>query len=184
MSIMPKTKISLVCALLFFWASGLAQEEFGPKGPVVKVTSAPVVTAVQGKPATVALSFNVANGYHVNSNHPKSEYLIPTALKVEATTDIVIGKTTYPDGQDMSFAFAPDEKLNVYTGDFKVDVLVRPLHSVQPGKYVVRGTLKYQACDNTACYPPKNLPVSFDVKIAKAPKAHVANPAQSPHAHQ
>ena len=89
-------------------------------------------------------------------------------LKVEATTDIVIGKTSYPAGQDMSFAFAPDEKLNVYTGDFKVDVLVRPLHSVQVGKYVIRGTLKYQACDNSACYPPKQLPVSFDVKIAKA----------------
>lgn len=185
LSAMTKTKIFLMCAFLFFSATVLVgQEEFGPKGPVVKLTSAPVVTAVQGKSATVSLAFNVANGYHVNSNHPKSEYLIPTALKVEATTDIVIGKTTYPDGQDMSFAFAPDEKLNVYTGDFKVDVLVRPLHSVQPGKYVVRGTLKYQACDNTACYPPKNLPVSFDVKIAKAAKAHVANPAQSPHAHQ
>ena len=176
--------ILLVCALpcLLTWAFG--QEEFAPKGPVVKMTSAPVVTAVQGKPATVPLTFIVLSGYHVNSNHPKSEYLIPTALKVEATTDIVIGKTTYPAGKDMSFAFAPDEKLNVYTGNFEVDVLVRPLHSVLPGKYVVRGTLKYQACDNSACYPPKNLPVSFDVKIARAPKTHVANPAQSPHAHQ
>ena len=179
-----RIKILLVCALpcLLTWAFG--QEDFAPKGPVVKITSAPVVTAVQGKPATVPLIFNVLSGYHVNSNHPKSEYLIPTALKVEATTDIVIGKTTYPDGKDMSFSFAPDEKLNVYTGNFEVDVLVRPLHSVQPGKYVVRGTLKYQACDNSACYPPKNLPISFDVKIARAPKAHVANPAQSPHAHQ
>jgi hypothetical protein len=83
----------------------------------------------------------------------------------------------------MSFAFAPDEKLNVYTGDFTVDVLVRPLASVQPGKYIVRGTLKYQACDNSACYPPKQLPVSFDVKIAKAPPPPRSNPAQSPHAH-
>ena len=32
----------------------------------------------------------------------------------------------------MSFAFAPDEKLNVYTGDFKVDVLARPLHPRNP----------------------------------------------------
>jgi hypothetical protein len=103
---------------------------------------------------------------------------------VEATTDIVIGKITYPDGQDMSFPFDPDEKLNVYTGDFKIDVQVRPLHTVQPGKYIVRGTLKYQACDNASCYPPKQLPVSFEVKIAKAPPAAVKNPAQSPHAHQ
>jgi hypothetical protein len=177
-------KILLASALLLFSAWAWAQEGLGPQGSTVTLASAPVVTIVQGKAATVPLTFRVASGYHINSNQPKSEFLIPTALKVEATTDIVIGKTTYPAGQDTSFPFDPDEKLNVYTGDFKVDVLVRPLHSVQAGKYVVRGTLKYQACDNLACYPPKQLPVSFDVKIARAPAAPGKNPAQSPHAHQ
>jgi hypothetical protein len=177
-------KILLASALLLFSAWSGAQDDLGPQGPAVTMAPASVVTIEQGKPATVTLLFRVANGYHINSNQPKSEFLIPTVLKVEATTDIVIGKSTYPEGQDMSFAFAPDEKLSVYTGDFKVDVLVRPLHSVQPGKYVVRGTLKYQACDNAACYPPKQLPVSFDVKIAKAPQAPRKNPAQSPDVHQ
>ena len=177
-------RILLACVLLLSAAWAWAQDDVGPKGPAVTMPPAPVVTAVQGKPATVPLTFRVASGYHINSNRPKSEFLIPTVLKVEATTDIVIGKTTYPDGQDMSFAFDPDEKLNVYTGDFVVDVQVRPLHTVQAGKYVIRGTLKYQACDNAACYPPKQLPISFDVKIAKAPPAPTKNPAQSPHAHQ
>jgi hypothetical protein len=176
-------KISLTCALFLLSALAFGQEEFGPKGPVVKFTPTPVVTIVQGKSATVPLSFNVVGGYHINSNRPKSDYLIPTALKVEATTDIMIGKITYPEGHDMSFAFAPDEKLNVYTGDFKVDVFVQPLRSVQPGKYIVRGSLKYQACDNKACYPPKNLPVSFDLRIGKAKPAPRRNPAQSPHTH-
>jgi len=177
-------KILLASAFFLFSAWAWAQDDLGPQGLAVKIAPAPVVTVVQGKSATVPLLFRVASGYHINSNQPKAEFLIPTVLKVDATTDIVIGKTTYPEGQDMSFAFAPDEKLNVYTGDFQVDVLVRPLRSVQVGKYVVRGTLKYQACDNTACYPPKQLPVSFDVKIAKAAGAASKNPAQSPHAHQ
>jgi hypothetical protein len=177
-------KLLFTVALLLISIGAWAQDDLGPQAPVVKMAPAPVVTAVQGKPATVPLMFRVTPGYHINSNQPKSEFLIPTALKVEATTDIVIGKTTYPEGQDMSFPFDPDEKLNVYTGDFKIDVLVRPLHSVQPGKYIVRATLKYQACDNGACYPPKQLPISFDVKIAKAPPAPTKNPAQSPHAHQ
>ena len=176
-------KIFLASALLLFFALVWAQDNPAPPGPAVKMAPAPVVTVKQGKPATVPLSFRVASGYHINSNKPKSDFLIPTVLKVEATTDIIIGKTTYPEGQDMSFAFAPDEKLSVYTGDFKVDVLVRPLHTVQVGEYVIRGTLKYQACDNAACYPPKQLPVTFDVRIAKAPPAPTKNPAQSPHAH-
>ncbi len=150
----------------------------------VSMAPAPVVTIMQGKAKPVPLSFRVARGYHINSNKPKSEFLIPTALKIGATTDIVIGGITYPDGHDMSFAFAPDEKLNVYTGEFSVDVLVRPLRSVLPGKYMVRGNLKYQACDNAACYPPKQLPVSFEVRIGKAAPVSRKNPAQSPHAHK
>lgn len=176
-------KIFLASALFLFSACIWAQDNLGAAGPSVTMASAPVVTVVQGKPATVPLLFRVASGYHINSNRPSSEFLIPTVLKVEATTDIVIGKTTYPLGHDMSFPFDPDEKLNVYTGDFKVDVLVHPLHNAQTGKYVIRGTLKYQACDNAACYPPKQLPVSFDVKIVKAPAAGARNPAQSPNAH-
>jgi len=176
-------KMLLASTFLLFSAWAWAQDDLGPQGSAVKMAPAPVLTVVQGKLATVPLSFRVSSGYHINSNRPKSEFLIPTVLKIGATTDIVVGKITYPEGQDMSFAFAPDEKLNVYTADFKVDVLVHPLRSVQAGKYIVRGTLKYQACDNAACYPPKQLPVSFDVKIAKAPPAPTKNPAQSPHAH-
>ena len=57
------------------------------------------------------------------------------------------------------------------------------LHAVTPGKYVMHGMLRYQACDNAQCFPPKALPVSFDVKVVKEPPAHHANPAQSPHVH-
>jgi hypothetical protein len=177
----------------FFWllvtgywllSSAFAQDSLGLKPSTVTFQPAPVITVMQGKSAIVPLSFRVAPSYHVNSNQPKSEYLIPTALRIDATTDIAIGRIAYPEGHDMSFAFAPDEKLNVYTGVFKVDVTVHPLHSVVAGKYIVRGFLKYQACDNAACYPPKQLPVSFDVKISKAPPPPTKNPAQSPHAHR
>ena len=144
----------------------------------------PLTSVTQGKPGTVTLDFRVARGFHINSNKPTSEFLIPTALKLEAPTDIVIGKVTYPAGEDMSFPFAPDEPLNVYSGDFTVTMKVRPLHSVLPGKYAIRGELKYQACDNAACYPPKKLPVNFEVKILKAASVGGKNPAQSPHAHR
>jgi hypothetical protein len=83
----------------------------------------------------------------------------------------------------MSFAFAPEEKLSVYSGDFNLSVQVRPLASVLPGKYEIRGRLKYQACDNAQCFPPKQLTVDFEVKVVKAPPPHKGNPAQSPHVH-
>ena len=107
-------------------------------------------------------------------------------LKLNPPTDIAIARVSYPRGEEMSFPFAPDEKLSVYSGDFALDVRVRPLHTVMPGKYMVRGTLKYQACDNLACYPPRQLPVQFEVKVVKSAPAPVVrrNPGQSPHAHR
>ena len=61
--------------------------------------------------------------------------------------------------------------------------MVHPLKTVEKGKYIIRGSLKYQACDNSACYPPKNLPISFDVKIAKAQVADPGEPRSESRTH-
>jgi hypothetical protein len=85
----------------------------------------------------------------------------------------------------MTVEFLPDEKLNVYTGDFTVTALVSTARTMSPGTYRVRATLKYQACDNRQCFPPTQLPVDFDVKVRKASAARRrGNPGQSPHVHR
>jgi hypothetical protein len=150
------------------------------KAPSVTVAPVPLVTARRTEKTLVSLNFRVAPGFHINSNMPKSEFLIPTSLKMDLPTDIVLGKIDYPAGQDLSFPFSPDETLNVYSGDFTITVAVHPLKSVSPGKYVMHGTLRYQACDNSQCFPPKTLPVGFDVKVVKEPPAPMHYPAQSP----
>ena len=164
-------------------AQDLDQDISGRKAPSITMSPPGITTVTRGKPGTVQLRFHVNSGFHVNSNTPKSEFLIPTALKIDAPTDIAVGKITYPAGEEMSFPFSPDEKLSVYTAEFPLTVVIHPLTSVAPGKYLLRGELKYQACDNAACYPPKKLPVQFEVKVVKAPPVHHANPAQSPHVH-
>jgi hypothetical protein len=176
-------KIQLVTVFVLFTALALGQSP-GKKAPSVTLAPIDPVTVTRGKGAPVSLHFRVAPGFHINSNTPKSEFLIPTALKMDAPTDIALTRTSYPAGKDMSFPFAPDEPLNVYTGDFTVTMTVRPLHTVPAGKYAIHGDLKYQACDNAACYPPKHLPVEFEVKVLKGATSGGKNPAQSPHAHR
>lgn len=151
-------------------------------GPSVEMAPAGLTPLLRGKPGLVELDFRVKPGFHINSNHPNSPYLIPTVLKLDAPTDIAIGKVDYPVGRNLTFPFAPEEKLNVYSGDFAVKVAVHPLHTVMPGKYNVRGQLRYQACDNRACYPPKTLPVRFEVQVKKTAPRPRPN-RQSPHVH-
>ena len=171
------TVISLVALLA---GSAWAQ---GGKAPSVSFAPVSVVTAPRAAQTMVDLNFRVASGFHINSNTPKSEFLIPTNLKMDLPTDIILGKIQYPAGKDLVFPFSPDEKLNVYSGDFTIAVAVHPLHAVVPGKYVMHGVLRYQACDNSACYPPKTVRVEFDVKVVKEPATQHANPAQSPRQH-
>ena len=164
-------------------AASFSSAQTPGKAPTVSLVPVPLATAPRAAQTMVSLNFHVPPGYHINSNTPKSEFLIPTALKMDIPTDIVLGKIEYPAGEDASFPFSPDEKLSVYTGDFTISLGVHPMKSVVPGKYLMHGVLRYQACDNAACYPPKNLPVSFEVKVVKEPPVHHANPAQSPHVH-
>ena len=173
-------KAAPVCLLALFSGAAFAQSG---RAPSVTIAPIPLVTATRTEQTMVNLNFRVAHGFHINSNTPKSEFLIPTNLKMDLPTDIVLGKIAYPPGEDVSFPFAPDEALNVYTGDFTIAVAVHPLHSVVPGKYVMHGVLRYQACDNAQCFPPKTLPVSFDVKVVKEKSTPGRNPAQSPHVH-
>ena len=159
-----------------------AQDFPGTRVPSITFFVPEITTVYRGKPGTVQLNFRIPAGFHVNSNQPKQEYLKKTELRLDPPTDIAIEKYTYPPGEDRSFPFAPDDKLSVYSGDFAVSVVVRPLKSVLPTKYAVHGVLKYQACDNAACYPPKQLPVSFEVKVVKsANEHHMRIPPQSPY---
>jgi hypothetical protein len=191
-------KSSMLLALVLVAGTALAQENQEPSvtytpitppsstsGRAPSVSFAPVslVTATRTLETPVNLNFRVASGFHINSNLPKSEFLIPTALKMDLPTDIVLGKIAYPAGQDLAFPFSPSEMLSVYSGDFTVTVAVHPLRSVVPGKYIMHGVLRYQACDNAQCFPPKSLPVRFEVKVVKEPPGHHTNPAQSPHVH-
>jgi DsbC/DsbD-like thiol-disulfide interchange protein len=181
---MKKRLTASLLTLVIAASTASAQEITGARSPSVSLVPPGVTTIAGGKPGQVQLQFRIGRGFHINSNSPKSEFLIPTSLKLDATTDIVIGRIAYPTGEEKSFPFSPDEKLSVYTGDFTLAVTVRPLHTVVPGKYMLRGQLKYQACDNAACYPPKQLPVQFEVKVAKAAATRGRNPAQSPHVHR
>lgn len=172
--------------LLLFALGSLAaaQDLAGTKKPTIDYQAPEITTIVRGHPSTVQLNFRIPAGFHINSNQPKQEYLKKTELKMDPPTDIAIEKLSYPAGEDRSFPFAPDEKLSVYSGDFAIGVVVRPLKTVMPAKYAVHATLKYQACDNAACYPPKQLPVSFEVKVVKGSAEHHKRiPAQSPHTH-
>ena len=179
--------MTMKCTLTVLLLTAISFAQTRTAGPP-KVTASPIakVTVPQGGKAKVEMMFRVAPGFHINSNQPTSELYIPTAVKLNVPTDISVAKLEYPEGELLSFPFDPDTKLSVYTGDIAVKGLVMAAKSAPRGTYRVHGNFRYQACDNRACYPPVNLPIAFDVTVAKPAATHSGhrNPAQSPHIHK
>lgn len=148
----------------------------------VEVLPPRTVAVTPGGKSSTELDFRVKPGFHINSNRPGSQLLVPTELKLSPPTNILVGDVQYPAGHDFSLSAAPTEKLNVYTGDFSLNALVNAARHISPGLYRVHGFLQYQACDDRACYPPAKLPVAFDVRVNRTVRRH-RNTPQSPDIH-
>lgn len=148
-------------AVMLLGCVGAMAQEIGPlDAPAAKATqyveyAAEGQTVRAGKLDVVELHFRVVEGFHVNSHTPKSELLIPTRVELQPAVAVKMGTVEYPAGKEYSFSFDPKEKLDVYSGGFTVKVPV----VAQAGAHEMDGTLRYQACDRAACYPPKVLPV-------------------------
>jgi Disulphide bond corrector protein DsbC len=151
-----------------------------------KVTADPVSDqkVKLGQSAPVQFTFHVRQGFHINSNQPTEPELIPTRLTFSLPEDLVMAKLKYPPGMLMSLAFDPKTKLSVYSGDVVIHAVLLPQPKASIGTFTVHAELKYQACDDSACYPPKRLPIAFNVKILSNSSGRRARPnAQSPHIH-
>jgi len=131
----------------------------GPKAEAVEYLYPEQVTLPAGKASAVALHFRVAPGLHINSHKPKEEFLIPTTFSVPAGEGVQLESAKYPDGVEYALAVDPGTKLNVYTGEFTIDARLVP----EAGDHLVEARLRYQACDENACMPPKTIKVAIDV---------------------
>ncbi len=153
----------LACILLL--ASSVAAQAPGTAQPSVVMAAVRPVQMNPGETRRVELDFRVNSPFHINSNKPHSNLLIPTTLKLVAPKPLELASIEYPAGEDQTFPFSPDEKLSVYSGDFIVYVILKAPPYLHGGSFPVGGELYYQACDKNACYPPKRLAVDFNVAI-------------------
>jgi hypothetical protein len=179
---MKRHSVPLVVFVLLLNAA--VSPQASPGRAFVSFDPIDTVVARAGKPSPVEFQFHIQNGYHINSNQPTTPELIPTQLHFSLPGDVSIAKLQYPAGQLTSFPFDPTQKLSVYSGQLTIKALVVPASKASPGAHTIHGELRYQACDNNACYPPKKLPIQFNVQIEKPKKSAPRNKPQSPHIHQ
>ncbi len=153
----------MIWALWFFLLPGLA-----PPREYVKIIPPPMpVTAKPGTALEVTVDFEVLPGYHINSNKPTDEYMIPTRMEWSRLAGMKHKGDFFPPAENKAFSFTSGRKLAVYEGPQILKSRFTVPSTASPGRAVLEGRLRYQACDDKACYPPTAAEVKVTVEIKR-----------------
>ncbi len=130
---------------------------------VLSVAPPRTLVVKRGAAAEAKLAVSLRPGYHVNSNTPAEDYLIPLRLSWNAAPFTVL-ETVYPPPKLEKYAFAA-KPLSVYTGDFQIVTRFKAPADAPAGSAVLNGKLRYQACTNSMCLPPRTVAVQLPVEV-------------------
>jgi DsbC/DsbD-like thiol-disulfide interchange protein len=123
--------------------------------------------AVRGRTLQAAVVLDIPSGFHINSNRPLAKFLIPTALNIEASGGIRVGPVSYPRAVIRNFSFSPD-KLAVYEGRAVLRFNVTIPGNFSTGVTELRVRLKYQSCNDEACFPPTTRSINMPISVVDA----------------
>jgi DsbC/DsbD-like thiol-disulfide interchange protein len=122
------------------------------------------VAAKRGAAVQARIPLAVQPGYHVNSNTPSDEYLIPLKLTWKSTGALEAGAVTYPKPSLEKYEFS-EKPLSVFTGKFDVTANFKVKADAPAGPGAAVGQLRYQACSERACFPPKTVDVTLPYTV-------------------
>jgi thiol:disulfide interchange protein DsbD len=135
----------------------------------------PVTSTMKVAGGKAVVEMTIASGWHVQSHDPGDKFLIATTLEVTPPAGQRAGAVEYPTAVEKALGFAEGKKLRLYEGRV---TLAAPLEGTATDAGPVRAKLRYQACDDTTCLPPKTVELTAE-QPAKTPPARAARPRRA-----
>lgn len=114
----------------------------------------------KGRMVKASVVIDIPKGLHVQSNKPLDKYLIATKLDVETPSGMKVGPVVYPRAVMRNLKFSKSA-VAVFEGRaiVRFNVIVPANYGGSSGE--IRGKLRFQACNDDACFPP----VTREVKM-------------------
>lgn len=112
-----------------------------------------------------ALKINIDEEWHINSNKPYEDYLIPTEFTIEENDIFVLSTVAYPEAHDYTFSFS-DNPLSAWEGEIIIGAVITVKENVNPGAYKLIVNLDYQACNDISCLAPTFTSDTLEVIVA------------------
>ncbi|GMR23874.1 MAG: hypothetical protein BMS9Abin37_2348 [Acidobacteriota bacterium] len=136
----------------------------------IQVDIAPIVESDgvhAGTSPRAAVQVRLQRGFHVNSNEPLEEYLIPTSLRFAPLPGVNVNGLVYPEAIHLVTG-GSETPLAVFEEEFAIGVVMELDPALATGEHVLFGQLDYQACDDKVCYRPDKRPVQVTLNVVGA----------------
>jgi len=130
--------------------------------PIVESDGVRAGTTVRG-----ALQVSLPEGLHVQADQPRDPSLIPTVLTLDPPAGVSVAEIVYPPSTDLNQEGA-QEPLAVFAHTFTIGVRFALAGSVAAGEIGIPARLRYQACDDTMCYPPATVETRWTLRVVAA----------------
>ena len=167
---MPKTRTVVVPLAFLIAGLGLSGVSTSAqfRQPTPELTPTVEQQAIQpGQTVTIELRVELPENIHVQSDKPRDRFVIPTVLTFTLPDGVTVEEITYPPSTDFLLA-GQEEPLLVFEHEFTIEVRLALDADVSPGEMVVPGSLLYQPCDDTVCFPPATAAVEWHVHVEPA----------------
>ena len=122
--------------------------------------------AQRGRTVQAAVVVKIPTGFHINSSKPLSSFLIPTSLKISSAAGLRVGAVSFPRPQVRKFSFSP-EPLSVYEGRAVLRFTISVPAGASLGVAQLRARVKYQSCNDEACFPPVTREIAMPIGIVE-----------------
>lgn len=123
-----------------------------------------------GSTVRIAALVKIDEGWHVNSDKPTFEYLIPTVLDVQPPAGWDEEKVQYPPAEMQAFKFSMNEPLSVFDGEVVILAELQVPADTPAGEHPLKATLDYQACNDSQCLPPVTTEAELTLHIGEGGK--------------
>ncbi len=120
----------------------------------------------QGEKFTIDLSIIVSQTWHINSNKPNDDFLIPSEISANSN-GIKLQSVKYPQAHELKLSFS-EELVSVYEGTSNAKLTFSVSKDAKVGKQKITVTLDYQACNDVTCMPPNSTIADFEIEVVES----------------
>jgi DsbC/DsbD-like thiol-disulfide interchange protein len=114
----------------------------------------------KGRSVRATVTMDIPHGLHVQSSKPLDKFLVATKLDVETPSGMSVGPISYPRPLMRKLKFSKGN-VAVYEGKAMIRFNVTVPANYSGGSGEIKGKLRFQACNDEACFPP----VTKEVKM-------------------